>query len=330
MRPSQCSFRRPAFGLALALAAALTSALAQGKPAAPAAAAAAPLSTSLTGMARAEYEAGKLLYQDGDFQNALIKFQRVYELSHDGRLLWNIAVCEKNLRRYTRVLATLDRYLVEAGSVISAEDRQEAKDLAAAAKPLVSALRITVTEPGAAILVDDVNVGTSPLAAAVWLDLGKRRIHIQKAGFKPFDRPLEVVGGTELTITAALEKEVHQGRVAVTAGATDLISVDGKALAQGKWEGKLPSGGHTLRVTAPGMAIYQSEVLVQDDKSREILVTLTPLPKASSTSKWLWIAGGAVLVTGAAVTGAILFRPTQRPEVEGTLGTFPLSYGGRR
>jgi len=35
-----------------------------------------------------------------------------------------------------------------------------------------------VTEPGAEILVDDEKVGTSPLAAPVLLDLGKRRIRI--------------------------------------------------------------------------------------------------------------------------------------------------------
>ena len=116
----------------------------------------------------------------------------------------------------------------------------------------------------------------------------------------------------------------------MAAGATDLISIDGKAVAQGKWDGPLSSGGHTLRVTAPGMTIYQSEVLVLDDRSREIQVTLTPLPKTSSTAKWLWIAGGAALVAGAAVTGALLYHPTQRPAVDGTLGTFPLSYGGLR
>jgi hypothetical protein len=329
MRPSHSSFWRPAIVIASALAlatAAPAPALAQGT----APAAAAPLSASLTGMARAEYEAGKLLYQDGDYQNALVKFQSVYDLSHDGRLLWNIAVCEKNLRRYTRVLTTLDRYLLEAGSVISAEDRQEAKDLAAAAKPLVSALRITVSEPGAEILVDDARVGTSPLAAAVTIDLGKRRIHVQKPGFKPFDRAEDVAGGTELAITATLEKEVHVGRVAVTAGDADLISIDGKLVAQGKWDGKLSSGGHTLRVTARGMTMYQSEVVVQDDKSREILVTLTPLPKASGVSKWFWIAGGAVLVTGATIGGAVLFQPKPRTDVTGTLGTYSLSFGGRK
>ncbi len=326
MRSRRNPFWRPVIALAAALAMSPSPALAQSKSAAPASP---PLSASLTGLARAEYEAGKLLYQDGDFQNALVKFQRVHELSHDGRLLWNIAVCEKNLRRYTRVLATLERYLADAGPLLSAADRQEAKDLADAAKPLVSSLRVTVTEPGAEILVDDDKVGISPLAAPVLLDLGKRRIRVQKAGFKPFDRTEQVAGGTALTIIAALERDLHQGRVAVTAGPRDLIAVDGKARGQGKWEGKLPSGGHTLRVTSPGMTTYQAEVLVQDDRSREILVTLSPLAKASSTSTWLWIAGGAVIVAGAVVGGAFLFQPTRRPEVDGTLGTFPLSYGGR-
>ncbi|MFS8067183.1 MAG: PEGA domain-containing protein, partial [Byssovorax sp.] len=265
MRSRRNPFWCPVIALAAALALSTSPALAQSKSAAPASP---PLSASLTGLARAEYEAGKLLYQDGDFQNALVKFQRVHELSRDDRLLWNIAVCEKNLRRYTRVLATLERYLEGAGPLLSVADRQEAKDLADAARPLVSALRVTVTEPGAVIVVDDDKVGVSPLAAPVLLDLGKRRIRVQKAGFKPFERPLQVAGGTALTITAALERDLHQGRVAVTAGPKDLIAVDGKAVGQGKWEGKLSSGGHTLRVTSPGMTTYQAEVLVQDDRSR--------------------------------------------------------------
>lgn len=63
------------------------------------------LADTLTGDAKAEYEAGKLLYQDGDFKNALAKFQKAQELSKDARLSWNIAACEKNLRHYTRVSA---------------------------------------------------------------------------------------------------------------------------------------------------------------------------------------------------------------------------------
>jgi len=44
----------------------------------------------------------------------------------------------------------------------------------------------------------------------------------------------------------------------------------------------------------------------------------------------VWIAGGAAIMAGAVIGGALLFRPTEVPAAQGTLGTFPLSFGGRR
>src|SRR5437762_13903717 len=72
-----------------------------------------PLTQALTGEAKADYDAGKVLASDGDFAGALIKFTSAYEQSKDARLLWNVAVCEKNMRHYSRVIATLNRYLSE-------------------------------------------------------------------------------------------------------------------------------------------------------------------------------------------------------------------------
>src|SRR4051812_25337068 len=83
-----------------------SAAFAQAPPAA-GATAAKPLSESLSGMAKAEYEAGKILYADKDYANAIVKFQHAFEISHEPRLLWNVAVCEKNLRRYARMLAAI-------------------------------------------------------------------------------------------------------------------------------------------------------------------------------------------------------------------------------
>ena len=61
------------------------------------------LSESLSGAAKAEYDAGKLLYQDGDYAGAQLKFRAAYETSKDPRLLWNMAAAEKNLRHYAQV-----------------------------------------------------------------------------------------------------------------------------------------------------------------------------------------------------------------------------------
>src|ERR1700684_4579575 len=59
-----------------------------------------PLSQSLTGEAKAAYDAAKMLLGDGDFAGAAIKFRAAYDQSGDARLLWNIAACEKNRRHY--------------------------------------------------------------------------------------------------------------------------------------------------------------------------------------------------------------------------------------
>ena len=67
-----------------------------------------PLSDTLTGSAKIDYDAGKLLFSDGDMAGALVKFKSAYDTSKDARLLWNIAACEKSLHHYARVLSYLD------------------------------------------------------------------------------------------------------------------------------------------------------------------------------------------------------------------------------
>ena len=290
------------------------------------------LSQSLTGMAKAEFEAAKILYQDNDFANAIVKFQHAYDLASDPRLLWNIAACEKNLRHYTRALAAIGRYQREGGASLTDEDRNDATELDKVLRTLISNLTVLVSEPGADVFVDEEKIGTSPLTESVLVDVGKRALRVHKAGFKDFIETREAQGATTLTVVAKLEKEIHRGQALVQAGPKDLIAIDGKAVGQGRWEGPLASGGHTLRVTAPGMAAYQSELVVQDDKTRRVEVTLNPLPKPAETSTWVWITSGAVIAVGAIIGGAVLFKPTEVPPAQGTLGTYPasFSFGGRR
>lgn len=302
------------------------------KAAAPAAPPAPPsLSQSLTGMAKAEFEAAKILYQDNDFANAIVKFQHAHDLASDPRLLWNIAACEKNLRHYTRALAAIGRYQREGGASLTDEDRTDATELDKVLRTLISTLTVLVSEPGADVFVDEEKIGTSPLTEPVLVDVGKRALRVRKAGFKDFVESREAQGATTFTVIAKLEKEIHRGQALVQAGPKDLIAIDGKAVGQGRWEGSLASGGHTLRVTAPGMAAYQSELVVQDDKTRRIEVTLNPLPRPAETSSWVWITSGAVIAVGAIIGGAVLFKPTEVPPAQGTLGTFPasFSFGGR-
>ena len=282
-------------------------------------------------MAKAEYEAGKVLFADKDFANAIVKFEKAYELSKDPRLLWNVAVCQKNLRRYAKMLVTLRKLLADGGPLLTEQDRKDADDLAKTAESFVSKLSLVVNEPGAKIVVDGEEVGATPLGEPLLVDVGPRKVRIEKAGFVTIERTVEVAGGGTMALELAMVKEIHEGRLVVVAGEGDIIAIDGKVVGQSRYEGVLPSGGHTLRVSAEGMMTYQSEVVLKDNEKRNVPVTLNPVAQ-DMTETILWIAGGVVLAAGAAIGGVLLFQPTEKDAVDGSItpGVVQLHFGGRR
>ncbi|WP_438001212.1 PEGA domain-containing protein [Sorangium sp. So ce185] len=299
-----------------------------GAPAATAPAPQGPLSETLAGEAKAEYEAARILFNDGDFRNAIIKFERAYALSRDPRLLWNIALCQKNLQRYARLLGTVEKLLQDAGPQLSEQDRKDAAALIEATKAYVSRLDLQASEAGATVFVDGEEVGQTPLREPVLLDVGTRKIRVTKKGFEAFEVSQQVPGGGVVTVAATLEKEVHQGRLIVAAPPNAVISIDGRVVGRGSYDGPVPSGGHTLRVTASDMVSHQSEVMIYDNQTRRVQVALEPAPKKSNVEQWLWIGGGVAVLTGALLVGLGVFA--SEPPVDGNLspGSVALSARG--
>ena len=265
----------------------------------------APLAESLTGEAKADYESAKLLFGDGDNAGALVKFKSAYEKSKDPRLLWNMAACEKNLRRYSRALKLVRQYLAEGGDKLTAQDKTEAEELIKVMEPLTAKLKLTVSEPGAEVFIDDEPAGTTPVEAVV-VDIGSRKVRVRKDEFEEYTREVPVGGAAEVVLDVKLAKIVHEGRLNVRTSNDATIAVDGKVVGSGTWSGVLPSGGHSLSISAPKMRPYQSEVYIQDKESRDVNVTLEPEP-SKGLPTWAWIAGGAVLLGGATTAGIFIF-----------------------
>jgi hypothetical protein len=229
-----------------------------------------PLSQSLTGEAKAAYDAAKLLLGDGDFAGAAIKFRAAYDQSGDARLLWNIAACEKSQRHYARTMTLVREYLDTGKDLLTDADRREGRALLDAIASFTVRLTVVVKEPGAEIDVDDERVGTSPLEGPVTVDIGQRKITAKKAGFRDATQQVPVGGSAAARVELTLQPDVHDGRLTVTSQPDARIAIDGKVVANGRFEGKLRSGGHTLRVEADGMRAYQSEVVLADDENRSV------------------------------------------------------------
>jgi hypothetical protein len=331
--PTAATAAKAAASVAAPAAQAAPSASSASAPSAPSSQPTKPLSESLSGMAKAEYEGGRILYGDKDYVSAISKFQRAYELSSDPRLLFNIAVCQKNLRKYSKMLATVRRYLEDGAAILSADDKEQAQEIVETVEAFVSELKLTVDEKDAEVFIDDEKIGITPLSGTIFVDVGTRKIKVTKKGFRDSVETKQVPGGGAIAVTIRMEKEIHRGRLIVGAGANDVITLDGKVIGRGKWEGAVPSGGHTLKVSAPGMQSYQSEVVISDNQTRRVDVTLNAQP-TDSTSTILWIAGGAAVLAGAAVTGALLFQSPKTPPIEGNFGSgrvdLSFRFGGKK
>lgn len=293
----------------------LATALALVLLAAPALAQTAPLSESLTGDAKGDYDAGKALYGNGDNAGALIKFRSAYDRSKDPRLLWNMATCEKNLHHYARALRLVRQYRTDA--TLSAEETADVDALVTVMQPFTSKLTVIVNEPGAEVTVDGETLGISPVTPTS-VDVGAHRIRVLKDGFEEYTRNITAGSTAEVTLDVSLAKVVHEGRLHVRATKDASIAIDGKVVGVGTWSGALASGGHNLRVTGTKMRPYQTEVYLQDREVRDLAVTLEP--EAKTVPTWAWVVGGAVLAGGLATAGYFAFRSGD-PTYQGPAGT---------
>src|SRR5579884_2960149 len=109
----------------------------------------APLASSLTGAAKSDWEAGKLLYADHDYRGAATKFRAAYDASHDARLLWNVATCEKEQRHYAKAESLVERYLAEGASVLTAEQVAQARAVEGVLRGFFSPVQLDVRPAGA-------------------------------------------------------------------------------------------------------------------------------------------------------------------------------------
>jgi hypothetical protein len=257
-----------------------------------------------------------MLFAVNDFAGALIKFTSVYTNTKDPHALRSMCVCENKLHHYAKALPLLRRYVSEGGALLSEQERTDAGATIKAIEPLTSTVWVAVSEAGADVFVDEERVGQSPIEPFP-VDIGVHRLRAHKAEFQDFVVDFTVTGGAKVTIEPKLLPVVHEGRLRVTVGPKDAITIDGTPVAVGSWTGALKSGGHTLNVTAPDMLAYQTELLIQDGQSRDIGVTLNPEPRKGLPA-WLWIGGGVVLAGGLGTAGYFLFKPS--PKYDGPVG----------
>jgi tetratricopeptide (TPR) repeat protein len=158
--------------------------------------------------ARTRYKKGLDLYEDGAFDAALIEFQRAYDLAPSYKILYNIGLVQLQLNDFSGALRSFRRYLDDGGKKIDQKRRGEVEKEIKKLEGRVASLELKSNVDGAEILVDDLEVGETPLDAPLLVNAGKRKITLSKSGYVPTTRVVVVAGGDSKT----LELELRPGQ----------------------------------------------------------------------------------------------------------------------
>ena len=184
------SFGRPSFVAVACLAVELATRPCHAAPSAP----------DDRAQARQSYDHALALFDHGQNRAALAELERAYQLLPSFRIFYNIALVNVALDDPAAALRAFDRYLTDGGKLVDAERRSEVQRRVTALARRAGALRVDVDQVGALILVDDTEVGKSPLARPLWLNAGRHRLEVRADDGRSEERSFDLSAGDEAAL----------------------------------------------------------------------------------------------------------------------------------
>lgn len=133
--------------------------------------------------ARERFDKALELYKvEGDFDTALAELLRAYDIAPSYQVLYNIGQVARTSRDYVIGLRALEAYLEYGGAKIEPGRRKKVEKDIRDLRGLVAEIELVTNVDGASVVVDDVEVGTTPLAEPLLVSAGRRRISVSHDG----------------------------------------------------------------------------------------------------------------------------------------------------
>ncbi len=221
----------PALTVVAALAAALF-ALAPARATASPRASAAPRATasprapaappSAGDAARTHFDRGVRLFQEGEHGAALVEFRRAYAAVPNYRVQYNVARTCLELKDDACALGAFERYLAEGEGQVERGRRAAVERELERLRMRVGYVEVSVSAPGADVSIDDVPVGTSPIAAALPVDAGRHRVAASLPSGPSAYRFIEIAGGEHLRVELGLPEPARAALASPPAPAAPL------------------------------------------------------------------------------------------------------------
>jgi hypothetical protein len=198
------------------------------------------------------FENGKKLSKEGLYQEALASFLEANRISPRKSIQNEIARTYRFMKDMASAYVAYETLVANYGDQMKAAEKTDAQHALEELDILTGVVAIGIQEPGAHVLVDQKEIGLTPIAKPVRLNIATHQVTISKDGFDTITQTLDIRGHDSLAINGPLMKTVTTGHVSVEVKQTTppdptvLIFVDSSDAGPPPYAADLEPGLHTF------------------------------------------------------------------------------------
>lgn len=257
--------------------------------------------------------AADVLMDQDRYADALVLYQRAYELSSDPALLYNQGRAFEALGDYSMALQKLEAFEATAPTAVRARV-PGLRELIADLKSRIATLVVRTSAPGARLLVRQKDEGIINGEKKLSTRAGAASVEVDADGYEPFRREIELSAGATVVVEANLVSKKRDALVIVRTRPVADIVFDGKALGRAPLEVRTTGGSHDLVATADGYYEERVPMTLALGDRREVDLEMRKTP--SILSRWWFWTGVGVVILGGVATAIVV--TTEKPHSNGS------------
>ncbi len=298
--------------------------------------------------ARALFREGASLIEQGEWAEALAKFEQSHATRPHAVTLFNIAVCYRYLNRATMSLETLKRALARHGTTSELPEGilEQARAYGAELEQRLVTFDVTLSPETAAIAVDgrpltrgaegEWVAGIAPPGSGksvgarsfrVRADPGPVVFFVTSEGMEPIEVKKEASPGARVPLVLSMREQ--PASIAIAANLRDpVVRVNRVDVGMPPVAITRPPGAYTISLTREGYVDYEARVTLKPGQSFKLDARLDEYHPPLTKRWWFWT-GIGILAAGVGIgVGVGTYYATRpepaRPAVDaGTLGWAP-------
>lgn len=214
--------------------------------------------------AKSLFQEGIAAFHAGDYPAALESFESSYSIRPMPKVLFNIAMCQKAMYRYTDALDTFNNFIETAKLPRRSPMYREVLSERSELLSKVGHITVISTPLDSQVLIDGTPIGNTPLTSGQPVDPGEHHVTVEKTGYRPFRRQVSIAGGTTLEIQAKLQPE--SGIVEIRCPHDVELLINGEQQESCPFIGKLSAKSHRMTLKKPGAAPIEQAFTLRPDE----------------------------------------------------------------